>query len=101
MSTTLFLLKTMESLENGLQPYSMRTIQLVSWQSCHSVYADVWYERALSEREHYDVTLNQTSKILLMNQDGKQGIKLPVFFKGSFTPTAMTLAILFENKGVA
>ena len=49
-----FLLKTMESLENGLQPqsgltplFSMRTESPVSWQSCPSIDGDGWYKRAL------------------------------------------------------
>ena len=48
----LFSLKTMESLENGLQPYSgvtplisMRIVSLASWQSYRSV--DAWCKRAL------------------------------------------------------
>ena len=50
----LFSLKTMESLENGLQPhsgetplFSMRTVSLASLQSCHSIDTNACYERAL------------------------------------------------------
>ena len=49
----LFSLKTMEVLENGLQPqsgmtslFSMRTVSLVSSQSCCSVDADVCCKHA-------------------------------------------------------
>ena len=51
----LFSLKTMESLENGLQSksgatplFSMRTESQASSQSCHSVDADAWYKRTLT-----------------------------------------------------
>ena len=51
---TLFSLKTVEPLENRLQPhpgatllFSMRTELQVSSQSCRSIDADAWYKRAL------------------------------------------------------
>ena len=52
---SLFLVKTTESLENGLQPYSgvipvfsMRTESLASSQSCRSGDADACYKQALT-----------------------------------------------------
>ena len=51
----LFSLKTMESLENGLQPQSgatplflMRTESLASLQNCRSIDADTWCKRTLT-----------------------------------------------------
>ena len=51
----LFSLKTMESLENGLQPnsgvtllFSTRRVLLVASQSCRSVDPDSWCKRALA-----------------------------------------------------
>ena len=56
---TLFSLKTMESLKNGLQPHSgatplffMRTVLLASSQTCHSIDADAWCKRALMVCSH-------------------------------------------------
>ena len=55
MLTRLFSLKTMESLENGLQLhsgatplFSMRTILLASSQSCRSIHTDAWCKGALN-----------------------------------------------------
>ena len=55
MTVVLFSLTTMESFENGLQPYSgatplfsMRTELLVSLQSCCSIDADAWFKQALT-----------------------------------------------------
>ena len=49
MPAILFSLKSMELLENGLQPYSgatplfsMRTQLLASWQSCHTIATNIW-----------------------------------------------------------
>ena len=48
-------LKTMESLQHGLQLqsgvtplFSMRTVLLVSLQSCHSIEADAWNKQTLT-----------------------------------------------------
>ena len=55
MLAILFYLKTMKSLENGLQPqseatplFSMRTESLASSQSCHSVDTDAWCKWAFT-----------------------------------------------------
>ena len=58
----MFLLKTIKSLENGLQPhsgvtplFSMRIESLTSLQSCCSIDADAWCKHALTE--HNDAIL--------------------------------------------
>ena len=52
--------KTIESLQNGLQPYSgvnplfsMRAVSLLSSQRCRSVDADAWCKRTFKRRSIY------------------------------------------------
>ena len=72
----ILLLKTMESLENGLQPhsgvaplYSMRTVSLASLQSCRSVDADAQWKRALISKTclHCKVTKIQLFSIIILS----------------------------------
>ena len=58
----LFSLKTMESLENGLQPqsgvtplFSNRTESLASSQSCQSIDTDAWCKRAFNVQGYFIV----------------------------------------------
>ena len=58
MIAIMFSLKTMELLENWLQPhsgvtplFSLRTVSLASSQSCWSVDTDAWYKWGLELRE--------------------------------------------------
>ena len=57
----LFSMKTMKSLENGLQPqsgatplFSMRTVSLASWQSCRSIDIAAWCKQTFSGNGNFD-----------------------------------------------